>query len=330
MSRCQGPHSGGCRSRLETVLAAMTRFRNFIGQVRGHGLVPVALQQAARRLCPLVPVTPRWDRLVARLKFISAHGRTPDTGRKLYNDYLHRLKVTGALEDPLRSFVTDKEYAKLFVQAAAGASYVVPTLAILRREDEVRTFRFPEACAIKATHGSGEVIIRRQGEAVDVEKVVSWLSLSHYRRSGERNYRRLVPKIIVEPLATGPGGDITELYIHCYRGEPRIIRVIVNRFTDPQLHVLDCAWRPTGIAYYGPNADVALPRPGNLPEILRVARVLAAHFESIRVDMYLVGDAIWVGELTNCQSGALLRFDTPDGEARFSALYFGAEAAAEG
>jgi hypothetical protein len=254
--------------------------------------------------------------------FLRAHGRVPDVKRRLYNDYLYSLKITGALGDPLRVFVTDKEYSKIFVNSVVGERYVMPTLAVLRSEEEIRNYEFPKSCAIKGTHGSGQYIIRRAGEAVDIEKVVHWLRVDYYALSAERNYLTLKPKVIVEPLAEF-GGRITELYIHCYRGEPRVIRVILNRFTEPHLNVFDCEWRPTGISYLGRNTSIDIPCPKALPEILRVARDIAAHFESIRVDVYVSDDRIWVGELTNCQSSAGLVFDSDNGEEVFSNLYFG-------
>ena len=49
-----------------------------------------------------------------------------------YNDVLHRIKTSDDIIDPLRVFVSDKEYLKLYVRATLGDRYVVPTIDVIR------------------------------------------------------------------------------------------------------------------------------------------------------------------------------------------------------
>ena len=45
-------------------------------------------------------------------------------------------------------------------------------------------------------------------------------------------------------------------------------------------------------------------RPDALSEMLRVASILSAPFDFIRVDLYTTGNEVRVGELTVCPGGA--------------------------
>ena len=90
-----------------------------------------------------------------------------------FNDVLYRIKTTDEILDPLRVFVTDKEFVKLYVKAVIGDEYNVPTLAVLRSIDEVRAYSFPPQCCIKATHSCDKVIVRRDSGPIDYNKIES-------------------------------------------------------------------------------------------------------------------------------------------------------------
>src|ERR1044071_510736 len=101
-----------------------------IGRV---GKMGRALYRAAIRL---VPKNRSGDRILAFTYFIAKQHRLP-TNRPLFNDMLYRIKTTDEVFDPLRVFVSDKEFVKLYVRAIAGDEYNVRTLAVLRSPAEV-------------------------------------------------------------------------------------------------------------------------------------------------------------------------------------------------
>ncbi len=136
----------------------------------------------------------RWaDKFIGFLKFIRSHKRLP-TNKLIFNDYLYKIKTTDEILNPVRVFVSDKEFVKLYVKAKVGDEYNVPTIGILRSLDEVDTFEFPERCCIKPTHSSGHYIIRKNNELVDTGKIKSWFSVNYYTKTREANYRNLTKK----------------------------------------------------------------------------------------------------------------------------------------
>ena len=217
----------------------------------------------------------------------------------MFNDQIYKLRASGELENPLRVFVTDKEFVKLFVKAMAGDEYNVPTIAVLRNPSGVRSFVFPDRCCIKATHGCRQTIIRTHGEAIDIDKIVSWFGYNHYYRNRERNYLRLTPKIIVEQLAFD--ADNVEPYkIFCFDGEPKFIRLNIRTNRTGKLYDRD--WKDTGCSIGYPTSTRDVPRPANLDHMLELARILSRPFSFMRVDLYSNGESILVGELTNLPS----------------------------
>ncbi|MDF1721720.1 MAG: ATP-grasp fold amidoligase family protein [Minwuia sp.] len=161
----------------------------------------VANRHLAAFLCRLAHRMPKnrfGDSAVSLTRFYQFHGRLPYR-RKSFNDLLCRIQINGDLDNFLRVYTTDKELAKSFISSVVGAEHVVETIAIIRNEQELDAFVFPQRCCIKGTAGSGLAKIVEDG-VVDRDALVHWLSENQYDFTRERNYKPLTPKIIVEPL----------------------------------------------------------------------------------------------------------------------------------
>lgn len=244
-----------------------------------------------------IPYSFTGDNFFTFLRFIQDHGRLP-TQQLKFNDYLYRLKTSGEASNPLRIFVTDKEFAKLFVRGVNGDECVVPTIDVLRSPEEVVGYDFPPQCCIKPTHLSGPIIFRRHGEPLDIDKIVSWFSLSHYRNGREANYRTLKPKVIIEPILFD-NDNLRDYKIFCYKGEPKLIQVDVNRYIRHERKFYDRNWQELPFTLNLPLYHGTIEKPNNLDDMLRVARELGKYFEFIRVDLYTNNTRIYVGELTS-------------------------------
>src|ERR1041384_3670239 len=129
-----------------------------------------------RLLRKLTPYNRFGDKLIGFIDFYVSHRRIP-TNNLIFNDVLYKIKSTDEIIHPLRVFVTDKEFIKLFVKAVVGDQYNVPTLTVLHSMDDVRAYPFPAACCIKPTHASGHVIVRHNGEAIDFKTIERWFDL---------------------------------------------------------------------------------------------------------------------------------------------------------
>lgn len=266
------------------------------------------------------PKTRLFDRIISTLLFRKAHGRLPRIGGGL-NDALHYLKVTDEILRPLRAFVTDKEFVKLYIRARVGEEYNVPTLAILRGLDEALAHEYPADCAIKPTHLSGHLILRRNGAPIDPAKIRFWFRKNYYIRGREANYRYLEPKVIVEPLIFGPEPP-NDYKFFCVRGKAVAIMVDLDSFTDHVRSFYSPAWEklPFGIRFpIGRDVE----RPANLEEMIAVAEKLAADFSFVRIDLYTDGRRIHCGEITNCQGNALRPVFPAEHDALFSRMLFG-------
>ncbi len=261
------------------------------------------------------------DTLVSWIMFVRAHKRLPRRTHT-YNDVLYRIKTSKEILDPLRVFVSDKEFVKLYVRGTVGDEYNVPTLDVIRSREAVDAYEFPLSCCIKPTQVSGDVMFRRHGEQIDRERIKRWFDLNYYRTNREANYKLLEPKVIIEPLIFGRS-NVEDYKVFCYKGVPRLIQVDVDRHIEHKRKYFDANWNELDFSIKYPRTEKSIPRPTNLSEMLFVAGELAKNFSFVRVDLYSDGSQVYVGEITHCADNADGRFTPAAAEERVSDYLFG-------
>ena len=236
-------------------------------------------------------------------------------------DYLYDMKISGELLSLPRQMVSDKEYGKFFINSVLGGDYAIPTLKVLRSAEEVVQETFPADCAIKPTHASQQVIIRRNNEPIDLNVIRSFFDCDLYKTGREQNYRFLEHKVIIEPIVFG-GKDFIEINVQCYKGRAKMLTVKCEQGQarerrDPDWNYIDLQ--------YGrkPKPKTPVPKPKVLDDILQAVETLASRFEYIRVDLYTTGTEFRIGELTNCHTNAVVKFPRAGDEEKFSQLLFG-------
>ena len=253
----------------------------------------------------ILPHTKWGDRIYMYLKYIEVHGRRPGHDEH-FNDMLYRIKADGGLDRPERVFTSDKDLVKIFVAGILGEGRTVPTLAVLGSAGEIRDYDFPERCVIKPTHGSGDVVlVTPESGPPDKDALIGLLKRNRYIPTRERNYKPLVPKLIVEPLLF-EGRPVHDYKVLCNNGEARCINYIGDRWEDYFEMWFDCDWNRLPMRTFPPDSRPRpVPeRPECLEELVEAAGKLSRPFGLVRVDFYVDGRDFYVGEITHCHMSA--------------------------
>lgn len=292
----------------------------------------MSVKLLAASLRQLLPRNKAGDAVYAWIHYLVSQGRIPgpeDSGR--LNDYFFHMKVDGTLLEPLRQFVSDKEYVKYYVSAVAGKQYTLETWDVLhsvRDIDGLRLSRFP--CVVKPAHLSGQVQFCQESDAfLNREMMKGWLRKNLYRQYREQNYKYLSPRILVEEFYTSDGFSIPADYkFFCFGGSPKFIQVDYGRFSDHTRTLYDTNWKrlPFTLMYAASEQDE--PPPAQLELMLDLAARLSAAFSFIRVDMYSNGRDVKVGELSNCPESAGGRIRPSSGEFALGKLALDADSMA--
>lgn len=278
------------------------------------------IRRGRKALNRLIPRTKTGDKLFSLVMFIRRHKRLPR--KNLLNDYLFNLKASNEISDPLRVFVSDKEHLKTYIKSVVGDKHNVPTIHILRSKDDIDEFDFPARCCIKPTHASNSVIIRSNGEPLDIDAIKSWMDINFYLVGRERNYKYLKPKIIIEPLIFDRS-NIEDYKIFCFEGEPKLIQVDIDRHDEHTRIYFDANWNKQDFSILFPLSNKEIKKPKSFELMLNMATELSKEFSLIRVDLYTDGEEVLVGELTNCPEDAGAVFIPKSAERRATKIIFG-------
>lgn len=280
------------------------------------------LSRADRITLAALPETRAGDELFAYALFCHWHKRAP-TNEMLFNDVIYRIKTTSEILNPLRVFITDKEFVKLYVKAQVGDDYNVPTLDVINNPNDIKISNLRSCCCIKPTHLSGEVVFRTDdNQRIELECITNWFSINWYRKTREANYLNLTPKVIIEPLVFGRPGA-TDYKFFCFNGKAKLIQVDMDRGVRHRRAFLTTDWVLQDFSIRVPRTQEQLPAPRNLVEMLEVAETLAKPFGFVRVDLYSDGRKCLVGEITNCPGNANRAFTPRMGEYTASQIIFG-------
>ncbi len=245
----------------------------------------------------LIPKTNFGDKIFAFILFFRYYKRFPNS-KKLISNYFFKLKTSNIGYHPLRAYTSDKEYVKDYVSLKAGSKYNVPTIKVLKNQEEVLSYDFPSRCCIKPTHNSGRVILRKNGENINYKLIEKWFTENRYDHGREQNYRYLEPKVIVEPLIFDNTNN-EDFKFFCYQGRAKFIQVDIDRKENHTRLYFDREWVKQDFTILKPQSKKEIAKPKNYAEMLDLADKLSMDFEFIRVDLYTDGSTIYVGELTN-------------------------------
>lgn len=252
------------------------------------------------KLSLLVP-----DRWYIMAKYYKNFGKLPNfKNPKTFNEKLQWLKLYDHRPEYIR--MVDKYEAKKYAAEIIGDEYIIPTLGVWDKAENIDFDSLPNQFVLKATHDSGRVIICKDKSKLDVKKAIDEMRLSlsrnFYAVTREWPYKNVKPRIIAEKyLQDINGDDLKDYKVHNFNGVPRIILVCQNRFKETGLteDFYSQQWKHLDISRPGhPNSKIETPRPQELDMMLELSKMLAKGTSFMRTDFYTINHHVYFGEIT--------------------------------
>ena len=221
---------------------------------------------------------------------------------KYFGEKIQWLKLYGHL-DELSSYV-DKYEVRSFVEKTVGEKYLNELYGVYNHPNEIDYEKLPQKFVLKCTNGSGAVIICKdkdkfnKAEATKIMK--KWLKDDFYRMKKEPQYKGIKNRIIAEEYLEDESGALRDYKFYCYDGEPLYYGIFTGRYTDKTIDMYDMKGKKLeGITNANvKNSNYLMKQGNNFQEVVDIVKKLAKPFQFVRVDLYIVNERIYFGELT--------------------------------
>lgn len=250
------------------------------------------------------------DKIYLSLRYRCIMGHKIDwKNPKTFTEKIQWLKVYN--RKPEYTIMVDKHAVKKYVADRIGEEYIIPTLYVWDKPEDIEWDILPNEFVLKTTHGGGGcgVIICKDKKSFDKQGAISKLRSSFnseiYPNLREWPYKNVPKRIIAEkllkPIVSLPSDDLSDYKFYCFNGEPKYCQVIRNRHSKETIDFYDMDWKHQEFVGLNPivrNGDIPVARPKHLDNMVKICRELAKNIPFIRVDLYEIDDKEYFGELT--------------------------------
>lgn len=218
---------------------------------------------------------------------------------KTFNEKLQWLKLHD--RNPEYTKMVDKYEAKEYVANIIGKEYIIPTLGVWDKFDDIDFDALPNEFVLKPTHTSGNVFICKDKSKIDYKKlkkqVNKWLKRDYYRIHREWPYKNVKPRIIAEKyMENKDHTNIKDYKFYCFNGQADYVMICTGRETGhPKFYFYNKEWNfmrnmsNDGIKLEGELEE----KPLGVEKMFEIVEKLSKGIKFVRMDLYNVNEKIY-------------------------------------
>lgn len=256
------------------------------------------------------------DKEFLETRFFEVHRRVINWDNPItYNEKLQWLMLYD--RNPQYSKMVDKYEVKRYVAENIGEKYIIPTLGVWKRFDEIDFDTLPNQFVLKCTHDCGSIVICKDKKKFDIEaardKLEKALLCNFYNLTREWVYKDVEPRIIAEAyMEDAEAKELRDYKFFMFNGEAKALFVAQDRTDETEetkFDFFDMDFNHLNFINGHPNAKKVPEKPKMFDEMQTLAEKLSESIPHVRVDFYEVNGAVYFGELTFYHWGGLVPFE---------------------
>ena len=233
---------------------------------------------------------------------------------KTFNEKLQWMKLY--YRNPVCTTIVDKYEAKRYVAERIGEEYIIPTLGVWDRFEDIDFDALPNQFVLKCTHDSGGLVVCRDKRELDIEqakhKINKCLKRNFYWHGREWVYKDIKPRIIAEKyMEDSQTKELRDYKFFCFNGEPKVLFVASGRQGSGEMcfDFFDTQYNHLPIRKGHPNAEEKPSKPVSFELMKTLAEKLSEDLPHVRADFYEVNGKVYFGELTFASGGGFGPFE---------------------
>ena len=237
------------------------------------------------------------------------------TNPKTFTEKMQWLKLHD--RNPLYHDLVDKYKVKPIIASVIGDEYIIKTLGVWDKYEDIDFEKLPNQFVLKCTHDSASVVICKDKSKFDSSKYAHnynnvFLKSDYYHFQNKQwAYKGLKPRIIAEEFIEDDTYDsLSDYKLYCFNGMAKGVYVTINRFTNLSVSMYDMNWNLMPFEHIHPNRGEKVVMPKNLALMKDLAEKIARYIDNpfVRVDFYETNGKVYFGEITFYPEGGMCYF----------------------
>ena len=225
---------------------------------------------------------------------------TPQT----FNEKLQWLKIHD--RNPEYTKMVDKYEVKKYVADIIGEEYIIPTLGVWDRFEDIDFSQLPDQFVLKCTHDSGGIVICKDKSKLDIKaaknKINKSLKSNYYYVGREWPYKNVKPRIIAEEYREDSETlDLRDYKFFVFNGVSKAMFIATDRQTagtEIKFDFFDMNFNHLPFQNGHPNAEAVPLKPKNFNKMKELAEKIGDGFPHVRIDFYEANNKVYFGEIT--------------------------------
>lgn len=264
------------------------------------------------KISPIVP-----NRLYLRIKYYCRmHKCLRLNHPRTYCEKIQWLKLYGRDKDTYR--LVDKYLVKDIVASKIGDEYIIPTLGVWDKPEDIDFESLPDKFVLKCNHNSGlGMYICKDKSKMNIPAVLHDLALGlkedFFLPSRDYCYKGIAHKIIAEKyMEDEKTKELRDYKFFCFNGVPKLLFIASGRSKGEHyvtFDFFDMNYKHLPFTNGHPNAEIEPEKPQCFDEMKRLAAVLSTGYPHVRVDFYEVNGHVYFGEMTFSHWGGMTPFE---------------------
>lgn len=232
-----------------------------------------------------------------------------------FNEKIQWLKLYD--RRPEYTQMVDKCEAKKYVASIIGEEYIIPTLGVWDRFEDIDFDSLPNQFVLKCTHDSGGLVICHDKSKLDIaaarKKITSCLKHNYFWGMREWPYKNVKPRIIAEKYMVDESGyELKDYKIFSFNGFARAMFIATDRSLrdeETKFDFFDMDFKHLPFTNGHPNAEREIRCPKSFEQMKYLAGELSKGIPQVRVDFYDINGQVYFGELTFAHWSGMVPFE---------------------
>lgn len=240
-----------------------------------------------------------------------------------YSEKIQWLKLYDRRD--IYTSLVDKAEVKKYVADKIGREYIIPTLGVYEKFEDINFDELPNQFVMKVTHDSGGVIICKDKDTLDVDNAKKTLNKAlkrdYYKAWREWPYKNVKRRIIIEEyMEDSSSNDLRDYKFFAFDGEVKALFIATERQNENEetrFDFFDEKFNHLDLKNGHPNALVCPTKPKCYDEMIQIASKLSEGFPHVRVDLYEVNGKVYFGEMTFAHWSGFMPFEPEEWDYTF-------------